>query len=124
MAAAQLEFLARAFREDLIRAAQTDPAVTHALDAGRAEMRGFLGVEPGADGRLVEAQLRAASQALRGGSPARAEAALSAPFFAAGPRGTLERLSALPRLPRVREAAGFAAQEMARQEQGRLGIRL
>jgi hypothetical protein len=124
MAAAQLEFLARAFREDLIRAAQTDAATTHALDAGRAEMRAVLGVPPGADGRLVEQQLRAASLALRAGSPARAEAALAAPFFTAGPQATLARLSDLPRLPRVREAAGAASAEIARQEQGRLGIRL
>ncbi len=124
MAAAQLEFLARAFREDLIRAAQTDPGTTHALDVGRAEMRAALGIAANADGALVERQLRAASLALRGGSPARAEAALSAAFFTAGPQGTLARLAHLPRLPRVREAAGAAAAEIARQEQGRLGIRL
>jgi len=124
MAAAQLEFLARAFREDLLRASQTDPAVTNALDLGRAEMRATLGIAPGADGALVEGQLRAASQALRAGSPARAEAALSAAPFTLGPQATLARLADLPRLPRVREAAGFAAQEIARQDQGRLGIRL
>jgi hypothetical protein len=119
MAAAQLEFLARRFREDPMRAPQTDPAVTHALDVGVAEMRGFLGIAPRADGALVEGQLRRVSQELRAGSPARAEAALSTPDFTAGPEETLRRLADMPRLPRVREAAGFASQEISRQDRPR-----
>jgi hypothetical protein len=124
IAAAQLEFLYRSFREDPIRAPQTNPSTVFALQEGVREMRAALGIAPDAPGVLVEQQLREAAQALRAGSHARAEAALASPAFTAGPRATLARLAALPRLPRVAEAAGAASQEISRQDQGRLGIRL
>ncbi|MCU0946497.1 MAG: hypothetical protein MUF65_14185 [Rubritepida sp.] len=121
IAAAQLEFLARSFRENPIWAPGTAPGTLTALAAGQREMRAALGIAPAAPPAAVEAQLRAAATALRGGSPARAEAALTGPDFTLGGAETLRRLGSLPRLPAVAWAGGAVADEMSRRDIGRRG---
>lgn len=119
LAAEQLEFLASELAANPRYAPEVDPAVTQRLDLARAEMRGFLGIAPEAAPTLVMAGLRAAANALRAGSRAQAEAALSDPAFAAGPLVTLARLGAMPRLPRTAEAAGGVAAEFDRLDRRR-----
>lgn len=118
-AAAELEFLANEFATNPRYAPEVNPAVTQQLDAARREMRGFLGIAPDAPPDLVRAGLRRAAAALRDGSRAGAEAALSSPVFAYGPSATLGRLASMPRLPRVAEAAGGVAAEVDRLERRR-----
>ncbi|HYI84222.1 MAG TPA: hypothetical protein VEX11_13540 [Acetobacteraceae bacterium] len=118
-AAAELEFLAGEFRNNPRYASEANPAVSQQLEAARQEMRSFLGVAPGAAPELVRAGLRRAASALRGGSMAGAEAALSGPAFAYGPPATLGRLASMPRLPRTAEAAGAVAAEIDRLERRR-----
>ena len=113
-AAEQLEFLASELVANPRYAPEINPAVVQQLDWARSEMRAFLGIAPAASPALVIAGLRAAADALRAGSRARAEAALSGPAFAAGPLLTLARLGAMPRLPRTAEAAGGVAAEFNR----------
>jgi hypothetical protein len=67
---------------------------------------------------VIEAMRRTAV-ALRAGSRAQAEAALSGPAFPAGPEATLARLNEMPRLPRTSEAAGMVASEIDRLGQRR-----
>jgi len=119
VAAGQLEFLASEFRSNPRYAPEVNPAVVQQLDAARAEMRGFLGIAPQADPAVVIQALRHAAAALRDGSRARAEAALSGPAFTAGPLVTLARLSHMPRLPRTAEAAGAVAAELDRLDRPR-----
>lgn len=114
IAAAQLELLESELRTSPRYAPEINPAVTAQLSAARAEMRGWLGIAPGAPTEVVQQGLRRAAAAIREGSPVRAEAALAADAFAAGPRETLARLSAMPRLPQTAAAAGQAAAEVAR----------
>jgi hypothetical protein len=118
-AAAELEFLANEFATNPRYAPEANPAVPQQLEAARREMREFLGVAPAAAPDLVMAALRRAAAALRGGSMAGAEAALSGPAFAYGPAATLGRLASMPRLPRVAEAAGGVAAEIDRLERRR-----
>jgi len=119
LAAAQLEFLAQSFATDPIWSPQISPSVLQQLQFARTEMRNALGIRQDAPPDVVIATLRQASFALRDGSLARAEAALSGPAYSLGPRRTLERLSHLPRLPRVAEAAGGVAAEMDRLDRRR-----
>ncbi|MCW8084818.1 hypothetical protein [Sabulicella glaciei] len=115
MAAAQMEFLARSFTTDPVRGPSMSPTLQPLLEAGRDEMRGYLGIARGAPGEATERRLRGASEALRAGDEAAARAALSEPgIFTAGAAGTLARLAAMPALPRVREAAGAVNAELAR----------
>lgn len=118
-AAAQLEFLADEFATNPRYAPEANPAVLQQLETARREMRGFLGVPPDAPPQLVMAGLRRAAAALRAGSRAAAEAALSGPAFAYGPAATIGRLASMPRLPRTAEAAGIVAAELDRLERRR-----
>ncbi|CAA9241760.1 MAG: hypothetical protein AVDCRST_MAG08-1659 [uncultured Acetobacteraceae bacterium] len=118
-AAAELEFLANEFATNPRYAPEANPAVSQQLEAARQEMRSFLGVAPDASTELVRAGLRRAAAALRTGSRAGAEAALSGPAFAYGPSATLGRLASMPRLPRVAEAAGGVAAEIDRRDRQR-----
>jgi hypothetical protein len=118
-AAAELEFLANEFATNPRYAPEANPATAQQLDAARREMRSFLGIAPDATPELVRAGLRNAAAALRAGSRARAEAALSGPAFLYGPSATLGRLASMPRLPRVSEAAGGVAAEIDRLERRR-----
>ena len=119
LAAAQLEFLASELRASPRFGPEVNPAVLQQLDRARAEMRSFLGIAPDAPPPVVITGLRNAAAALRVGSQARAEAALSSPAFTAGPLVTLARLNAMPRLPQTSTAAGMAASEMMRLQQPR-----
>lgn len=116
----QLEFLAHALATEPRYAPEVSPTVLFQLRAARAEARAALGIAPDAPPEAVIAGLRRAAGALEDGSPARAEAALSAGrVFTLGPRATLARLGALPPLPRTREAAGAVAAELDRLERRR-----
>jgi hypothetical protein len=114
LAAVQLEVLADAFHNDPRYRHDVSGTVRSQVDAGLAEMRRALGIAPDAPAEAVIAQLRAASAALEAGSRVRAEAELSGPHFPAGGAETISRLSRLPFLPRVSEAAGAANREIAR----------
>ena len=118
-AAAELELLASEFATNPRYATEANPAVSQQLEAARREMRDFLGVAPDASTELVRTALRRAAAALRAGSRAGAEAALSGPAFAYGPSATLGRLASMPRLPRVAEAAGAVAAEIDRRDRQR-----
>ncbi|WPB84852.1 hypothetical protein [Sediminicoccus rosea] len=113
MAAAQLEFLARSFRENPIYSVPSNPATSQTLQSAVAEMRAALGIAPGARNADVEILLRRASVALREGSQAQALAALTGPNFTVPPQEVLRRLGDLPRLPIVSAAAGMAANEIS-----------
>ncbi|MBS7789099.1 hypothetical protein KTR66_03780 [Roseococcus sp. SDR] len=108
MAAAQLEFLARSFRDNPIYNVN-NVATSQTLQSAVAEMRSYLGIAPGARNADVEILLRRASVALREGSQAQALAALTGPNFTAPPAEVLRRLGDMPRLPIVSAAAGMAA---------------
>ncbi|WP_135470602.1 hypothetical protein [Crenalkalicoccus roseus] len=117
--AAQLELLTDGMLTSPRYAPEVDPGVAHLLSEARAEMRAYLGIAPEAPAEPVIAALNRAARALHAGSRARTEAALSAPFFTAGPLVTLARLEAMPRLPRTAAAAGAAAAEIARLDRPR-----
>jgi hypothetical protein len=119
VAAEQLEFLANELATNPRYAPEVNPAVLQSLQTARTEMRGYLGIALNADPGVVIAALRRAGEALREGSRARAEAALATAAFTAGPGGTLQRLSTMPRLPRTAEAAGMVASEFDRLERRR-----
>lgn len=113
IAAAQLEFLARSFRENPIYSVGSNPATSQTLDSAVREMRAALGIQPGAANADVEILLRRAGEALREGSEARALVALTGPDFAEPPGEVLRRLGSLPRLRIVSAAAGMAANEVS-----------
>ena len=83
---------------------------------GLAELRPAVGIAPNAPAQPVVQSLYAASRALTAGDQPAAERALSNPAFPAGGPATLQRLAALPPLPRVAAATARAAQEMDRQD--------
>jgi hypothetical protein len=114
MAAAQLEFLARSFRDDPIWSTRANPATTQTLQSAVLEMRRTLGISLTAPNGAVEQLLRQASQALRAGSQARALASLSGSFFTVPPEEVLRRLGNLPRLGLVSSAAGMANEDAFR----------
>ncbi|MGG5822675.1 hypothetical protein [Falsiroseomonas sp. HW251] len=110
LAAVQLEFLDQQFRiNPLYMNGVTGPTLA-TVRAGRTEMRAAIGIARDAPPELVIAQLREAAAEIQAGSMARADAALSGPMFPLGGEATLRRLSSLPSLPRVRDAAGAANQ--------------
>ncbi|MBX9698095.1 MAG: hypothetical protein K2X74_01605 [Acetobacteraceae bacterium] len=84
------------------------------LEAGRAELRTVLGVRPEAPPQQVIDSLYAAARALRLGDVAAADRILSGPAFSAGGAATLQRLSALPMMPKVATAAVHTQQELDR----------
>lgn len=86
------------------------------LEAGRAELRTALGVRPDAPPQAVIDALYATSRALRAGDTAAADRILSSPVFTAGGPATLQRLAALPPLPRVNVAAVHTQQELDRSD--------
>lgn len=87
--------------------------------AGLQELRQTIGIAPQAPAQPVVQALYAASRALAAGDQAAAERSLAAPPFMAGGPATLQRLAALPPMPRVAAASSRAAQELDRQD--RLG---
>lgn len=119
VAVEQLEFLTYELATNPRYAPEISPSVLQQLQMARAEMRGFLGIADTAAPSLVIEAMRRTAVALRGGSRAAAEAALSSPAFTAGPVVTLSRLGAMPRLPRTAEAAGAVAAEFDRLDRRR-----
>ncbi|MDO9711157.1 hypothetical protein [Paracraurococcus lichenis] len=119
VAVEQLEFLTSELATNPRWAPEVNPAVLQTLQVARTEMRGYLGIPAGADPQVVIEAMRRAGAALREGSRARAEAALSVPAFPAGPQAMLAKLNAMPRLPRTAEAAGMVASEMDRLDRRR-----
>lgn len=95
------------------------PAVSTELAAGQPEIFTAFGIAPNAPTQQVIDGLYGASRALEVGDRATAERMLSPPVFTLGGPATLQRLSAMPRLPRASAAAVLAAQELDRQD--RLG---
>src|SRR4051794_25098704 len=92
LAVEQQEFLASELATSPIYAPVINPAVLQTLQAGRAELRAYLGIPASADPRVVIEAMRRASAALRAGNQAAAEAALTGPAFPAGPKEVLARL--------------------------------
>ncbi|MBY0332484.1 MAG: hypothetical protein K2X49_17655 [Acetobacteraceae bacterium] len=84
------------------------------LEAGRAELRTVLGVRPEAPPQQVIDALYAAARALRAGDVAAADRILSGPAFSAGGAATLQRLAAMPLMPKVATAAVHTQQELDR----------
>ncbi|UPY36140.1 hypothetical protein [Sediminicoccus sp. KRV36] len=113
IAAAQLEFLARSFRENPLYSVNSNPATSQTLDSAVQEMRAALGISPTAPNAAIEILLRRAGEALRDGSEARALVALTGPDFTEPPAEVLRRLGNLPRLRIVSAAAGMAANEVS-----------
>lgn len=113
IAVAQLEFLARNFRENPLYSVNSNPATSQTLDSAVREMRAALGIQQRASNADIEILLRRAGEALRQGSEARALVALSGPDFAEPPEEVLRRLGNLPRLRIVSAAAGMAANEIS-----------
>jgi hypothetical protein len=109
-----LEFIDDSFRTDPLYMHDVSPANQQTIRRGRDEMRAAVGIAPNAPPGPLMAQLRDFANALEGGSLARAEAALSGPMFPLGADATMQRLRNLPRLPRVSQAAGAAANEISR----------
>jgi hypothetical protein len=116
IAAVQVEFLAQELASHPRHSVEISPSVLQQLQMARTEMRNYLGIDPAADPQVVIASLRRAAEALRGGSQARAEVALTGPAFTAGPAATLDRLASMPRLHRTGEAAGAVANEFTRRD--------
>ena len=116
LAAVQLETIAEGFRSDPRWMHEVSGSARATVETGRAELRQAIGIAPDAPPGPVIAQLREAAAALEAGSRIRAEAELSGPHFPAGGAATLARLSNLPFLPRVSEAAGAANQEIGRRD--------
>ena len=119
VAVEQLEFLASELATSPRYAPEINPAVLQTLQRARTEMRGYIGIPASADPQVVIESMRRAAVALRAGSRAQAEAALTGSAFPEGPEVTLARLNAMPRLPRTAEAAGAVAAEIDRMDRRR-----
>ena len=96
-----------------------NPNVSTELNFGMREVQAAFGIAPNAPTQAVVDGLYGASRALRSGDTAAAERTLSPPVFTLGGAATLQRLSAMPVLPRAAAGANLALQEMDRQD--RLG---
>ena len=109
----QLEFLATELASGP-RAADFDPLVVPMLAQGRAEARGAFGFDPAAPPQRAVDALYATAEALRANDRARAVAAIAPLTGPDRAEGTLERLAALPHLPRAAAATTRARQSMDR----------
>ena len=96
-----------------------NPNVSTELAFGMREVQSAFGIAPNAPTQAVVDGLYGASRALRAGDTAAAERILSPPAFTLGGATTVQRLSAMPVLPRAAAGANLALQEMDRQD--RLG---
>jgi hypothetical protein len=92
------------------------PLVGTEFARAQAELRPAIGIAPNAPAQPVVDALYAASRALRAGDQTAAERILSPPIFLAGGAATLQRLSALPPMPKVNVATSLAASELNRQD--------
>jgi hypothetical protein len=88
-----------------------NPLVALELARGRDEVRGLIGIAPGAAPQAVIDALAVASEALRAGDRARAARALP-PAVAPDSARTLAALDALPPAPVAARAASWAQAEL------------
>lgn len=105
-AAADLEWIAVALPQDF-RWTGANPLLFGQLRAARAELRGALGIAPDASPVAVTQRLGSAARLLDEGRRSDAAAAL-------GEEAALDRLAALPRLPRAAAATALAQAELGR----------
>ncbi|WP_431267731.1 hypothetical protein [Dankookia sp. P2] len=96
-----------------------NPNVSTELGFGMQEVQAAFGIAPNAPTQAVVNGLYGASRALQAGDQVGAERVLSPPVFTLGGAATLQRLAAMPVLPRAAAGANLALQEMDRQD--RLG---
>lgn len=89
-------------------------AVSTELVAGQREVVSAFGIAPNAPTQQVVDGLYGASRALRAGDRAAAERILSPPAFTLGGPATVQRLAAMPVLPRAAAATSLAAAELDR----------
>lgn len=108
-AVADLEWLAVALPQDF-RWTGATPLLFGQLRDARAELRGVLGIPPDASPVAVSQRLRTVARLLDEGRPEDAAAAL-------GGEAALDRLGALPRLPRAAAATALAQSELGRMMQ-------
>jgi hypothetical protein len=108
-ALAQMEYLAVELpgNPTLLTAMPTLPAQ---LAEARREWRAALGIPSQAPPQMVIDALYASARSLRAGRREEAAAALPSGLFTPGGAATLERLAALPPLPRTNAAAVAASQ--------------
>ena len=95
------------------------PTLAGQMVAARAELRGALGVAPGAPSQQVVDELYGVSRALRARDLAGAENALSPAIFP-DRRATVLRLASLPPLPATATAAASAEREQTRADNDRM----
>ncbi len=86
------------------------------LREARADWRSAMGIAPSAQPQQVIDGLYAASRALNVGQRGAAAAALSPDVFIGGGEATLQRLAALPPLPRANVAMAQVASNLERRE--------
>ena len=115
---AQLEFLNRSFTTNARFDSTANFSTVHTVREGQRELRSAAGIPAAADAQRLENDLRLAVRDLSTGNRAAADARL----VAYGP-GLIDRLTSLPRLRRVEQAAGAAATEMQRVREGAAGTR-
>lgn len=115
---AQLEYLARNFTENARFDSTANFETIHAMRQGQQELRQAAGIAANVPAARLESDLRLAVRDLSLGNRPAAETRLAA----YGP-GLIDRLTGLPRLRRVEEAAGAAASEFSRPRQGYNGSR-
>jgi hypothetical protein len=113
----QLEFLAVELATGGRWQGGFDPLVVPLMQQGRAEARAAMGVRPDAAPQNAINAWYIAAAALRAGDRGAAEAAL-APVVAEPP-ATLQRLAALPYLPRAAAATGRANAALVARDSGR-----
>lgn len=93
-----------------------DPLVVPMLAQGRAEARSAFGFNPTTSPQSAMDALFAAAAALRAGDPATARTALVPLTSADRAEATLQRLDALPPLPRAAAATARAQQSLMRRD--------
>lgn len=89
-------------------------AVSTELAAGQQEVLSAFGIAPNAPTQQVVDGLYGASRALRAGDRPAAERILAQPAFTLGGPATVQRLAAMPVLPRAAAATSLAASELDR----------
>lgn len=112
--AAQLEYLNRNLATNPRFDQTANFSTQHSIREGQRELRTAAGIPSQADSARLENDLRLAVRDLSTGSRGAADVRLAA----YGP-GLIDRLTSLPRLRRVEEAAGAAANEFSRARIGR-----
>lgn len=117
-AISEAEFLAVELRHNS-RWTEMQPLATVAFEQARPEWRAALGIAADAPPQAVIDAMTRVRLAYAGQDTAAAAAALAPPLVTPGGRAALDRLAALPPLPRTARAASMAEQELWRiQRQG------